>query len=1198
MAVDDPKTQIQTTTPAAPANVTSSVSAPAPAPVKAPKARMAPETFNKITERLDAVLVGLVLVFAFLSAAFSIRNSDFFQYIATGRLIAQGEYAFGNDPFTFVAEDVRWVNHSWLFSFFLYKIYNLGPAGATILIVLKALTIAGIAAILLDLSRKPGQRWLIPASCTAVAILALSTRVLLQPVVVSYLFLALTLLVLRWPSLRPAAKPVARRPVWCFWLLVPLFVLWVNCDQWFFLGPLVAGLYWLGEFLQDFLNVDRTPTRPPGELRTLGYAVLVSAAACLVNPHSVFALTLPPQLGLSASAPAVAQDEQLKLLFLSPLDKGYWTLSQGLSAAGIAYFPLLIAGIVSFGLSYKALSYWRLLLFTAFALLSLYHARAIAFFAIVAGPIASLNFLDFAAARLGDNIEPDSIRERWLFGRVGALIAAVALVVCSIPGWTQAQPYGYRHLGWTLVPDESLVRTCTKMAEWRRDGLLKSGETHWFNVGPDVVHYMAWYCPHERGFFDLRWGLYDYETAKAYTDVRSELLLEPSAPPKTLQPGETPKPAAWPDILKDREVDYLVIYYPDPQMLSASLLRLLEIREMSTQDQTRPPLWAPLSIDGHTLVFALNTPKKKNPDPGGLARNERLHFDLSQEAFGPQAKKAPGTAPPLAVKHEWYAALWEAPVARRQETDDAVLYSAYYGFQLQKMNQKIGIQQYIRRSASRAAVVGGVVALPAMLGERSPFASRLAPQMPVSAAPLYVALRELRQSLHANPDDPQAYLRLAQTYKVLFWESGEFDQSLNAMPSLIQIRQAQFAWAANKALELNPDLMEGHRLLADWYAQCRMRLVPCYADGNIERTISTKQSGLFLDRELKHRQEQIRLIRQRLGAAAMTEEGDALPEAPATALEANLKKMEQQYQLPQLAERVKQNLDAYELQSNTLPAYRRAEKALELGLADKALEVLRSASHEEMMVTQNQRSLPLGYLMEMNLLVALGETDGLDKMMDDYQDTWRQFPVFFGGTAYDWFRLLLAAGAGDYDEADKALGSLTETANKDYGTRINVLHLNNLTLPVGPKAPKITTRETVALVLGKILLVEAANMGQPWHWTPESLTPVPMHVQNLENVTLALLNQEAEWPALRGWLALEAGNLDAARKHYSTALNSARPRDRNLALSAVLGPAVAVPGARVQEGPLWTEIDLLPLRSRALASLGLYYLDSAQGKRH
>src|SRR5262249_59556925 len=132
-------------------------------------------------------------------------------------------------------------------------------------------------------------------------------RLLFQPVVLSYLFLALTLLLVRWPHLRPPPEnPKAPRSYGAFWLLPGLFALWVNCDQWFFLGPVAAGLYWLGEYLPDALSApDRKHPRDTSELRTLGYATLIGLAACLLNPHHVFAFTLPAQLGLTHAAPSV-----------------------------------------------------------------------------------------------------------------------------------------------------------------------------------------------------------------------------------------------------------------------------------------------------------------------------------------------------------------------------------------------------------------------------------------------------------------------------------------------------------------------------------------------------------------------------------------------------------------------------------------------------------------------------------------------------------------------------------------------------------------------------------------------------------------------------------------------------------------------------------------------------------------------------
>src|SRR5262245_3269942 len=72
------------------------------------------------------VLAFGVLTLAFLLASFSVRNSDFWMHLATGRLLAEGNYSFGKDPFSFVGEDRTWVNHSWLFDWLTYLLYRAG----------------------------------------------------------------------------------------------------------------------------------------------------------------------------------------------------------------------------------------------------------------------------------------------------------------------------------------------------------------------------------------------------------------------------------------------------------------------------------------------------------------------------------------------------------------------------------------------------------------------------------------------------------------------------------------------------------------------------------------------------------------------------------------------------------------------------------------------------------------------------------------------------------------------------------------------------------------------------------------------------------------------------------------------------------------------------------------------------------------
>src|ERR1700730_15525782 len=121
-------------------------------------------------QRWDRVLAFLVLVLAFLSASFLARNSDLWFHLATGRLLAQGQFLFGVDPFAYTTERVYWACHSWLFDLGLYALF--GAIGGVGLVVLKALLVTAVAGILLRV-RRPQSTALVPVVCTTLAILAM-----------------------------------------------------------------------------------------------------------------------------------------------------------------------------------------------------------------------------------------------------------------------------------------------------------------------------------------------------------------------------------------------------------------------------------------------------------------------------------------------------------------------------------------------------------------------------------------------------------------------------------------------------------------------------------------------------------------------------------------------------------------------------------------------------------------------------------------------------------------------------------------------------------------------------------------------------------------------------------------------------------------------------------------------------------------
>ena len=98
-----------------------------------------------------AFLLVLTFLLAFILAAFSIRNTDVFQQLAVGRLIANGEYSFGQDPISWTSQPVSWansltgekivwVNHAWLFGLGTYGLYRLDESGA-VLVTCKALLV-------------------------------------------------------------------------------------------------------------------------------------------------------------------------------------------------------------------------------------------------------------------------------------------------------------------------------------------------------------------------------------------------------------------------------------------------------------------------------------------------------------------------------------------------------------------------------------------------------------------------------------------------------------------------------------------------------------------------------------------------------------------------------------------------------------------------------------------------------------------------------------------------------------------------------------------------------------------------------------------------------------------------------------------------------------------------------------------------
>src|SRR5262249_27599550 len=158
--------------------------AAAPAPKPKP---VDPAILRRRLVRAEHVLVGMLLLLAFFLGSFAVTNSDFWMHLATGRLIATGQYGIRHDPLSYSTGTI-WVHHSWPYDLSVYLLYCV--VGGPGLVILKSLLVVALVWVLLQM-RRTDQTWCLPVLVIGLALLALSPRLWFEPTCVSFLFLAI-----------------------------------------------------------------------------------------------------------------------------------------------------------------------------------------------------------------------------------------------------------------------------------------------------------------------------------------------------------------------------------------------------------------------------------------------------------------------------------------------------------------------------------------------------------------------------------------------------------------------------------------------------------------------------------------------------------------------------------------------------------------------------------------------------------------------------------------------------------------------------------------------------------------------------------------------------------------------------------------------------------------------------------------------
>jgi hypothetical protein len=725
-----------------------------------------------------------VALFAFLLAAFPARNSGLWLHLAEGRRLADGAYSAAADSRSSANPDVPATALYDLITFGVYSAF-----GGFGLALGKALLVAVIGLVLVSLSRT-GPRWWTAAACSGLALLAMGARLLLEPAIFSYLFLALTFWLL-WR--RPEASADPRRSPLPPWPLALLFLVWANVDGWFVLGLGAVALLWLGEIL-DYANAgDKKIGRERLSLlarRLVSLALLT--AVCLINLSTFRAFAAAPGLLGWSGVEAAGR-------VASPFQKDYLA-TVGFNAATLAYFPLLGLSLLSFLVNLPRWNWRRFLPWLGLALVSAFQARAVPFFAVAAGPVLAWNLQEYFARR------PVSIRPRERIA-LGVLTSILGLVVlaCAWPGWLQAPPYEPRRLAVEVRP--SLERGAFALRAWRQHGNLAPA-MRGLHLSPDAANTFAWFCPEVEAPLDER--------------LASAIIADREGR------GE------WTQRLRSAGANYLIVHDTDHGRLFAILDRLF----------ADPGQWPLLYEVGDLTVFGWRDPEAaETVDPF-----QKIELDLNQLAYHPAPdKRAPPE--PSAGKPEassLWDAFWKPSLPRPIDQEEATLHL----FHAEALRRSAGPGQLAGWQRSQvAALIGAASGWAGLAGlfdsrlrltmvltppARSDFDRNAIPiperwavafqweyarqQDDMPPALLYLAVRAARRALAVNPDDAQAYEVLGESYLRLMRGTRERAWG-DRLPQLVELRRAQASAALNRAILLKPGFAKAHLSLSGLYEE-------------------------------------------------------------------------------------------------------------------------------------------------------------------------------------------------------------------------------------------------------------------------------------------------------------------------------------------------------------------------------------------
>lgn len=220
----------------------------------------------------------LPVAIAALAVSFwKVADPDVFWHLKAGEVMLEQGRLITQNTFSSVFPDHPWQDNEWLFQIILAGVYR--GAGWAGVAAFKAAAVLAVGALLFAMTLAQTGRPTLAAMGATTALAIMQHRLTERPHLFSYVFLALTVLLVSRRERSPRG----------LWALPALFVLWSNIHPEVVFGLLYLGVVVAGEGVNSLTR--RTPPSPAQKKLWLLSATCVGAT--LVNPWGYHLLTMP-----------------------------------------------------------------------------------------------------------------------------------------------------------------------------------------------------------------------------------------------------------------------------------------------------------------------------------------------------------------------------------------------------------------------------------------------------------------------------------------------------------------------------------------------------------------------------------------------------------------------------------------------------------------------------------------------------------------------------------------------------------------------------------------------------------------------------------------------------------------------------------------------------------------------------------------